>query len=302
MTTIILTVERNGERLDKFIAGNADSLTRTAAAGLIEAGYCTVNGITAAKNHKLKPGDEVILQIPAPVEVGITADDTDIGIDVVYEDSDLLVVNKPRGIVVHPAHGNETGTLVNFLLHHCGDSLSGINGEIRPGIVHRIDKNTSGLLLAAKNDFTHTRLAEQLKAHTVKREYEAIVNGIVKEAGTVDAPIGRHKVRRKEMSVNGLNARNAVTHYEVTTHYRNATHLRIRLETGRTHQIRIHLAYIGHAVMGDDVYGNGKPKWLQGQCLHASKLGFTHPRSGIYNEFRSDLPDYFIKLIKQLNP
>jgi 23S rRNA pseudouridine1911/1915/1917 synthase len=286
------------QRLDKFIADNCPELTRTAAATLTEAGNCRVNGVIAAKNHKLKPGDEVRLIIPPPVKTDILPEELEI--EIIYEDSDLLVVNKPRGMVVHPAHGHSGGTLVNFLMHHCGDSLSGINGEIRPGIVHRIDKLTSGLLLAAKNDFTHTRLAAQLKAHSVRREYQAVVSGTVKQNGVVNAPIGRHKVRRKEMAVNGLNARSAVTHYEIVQNYANAAHLRINLETGRTHQIRVHMAYIGHSVLGDEVYGSGKPKWLGGQCLHAARLGFTHPRGGEYMEFESGLPEYFVKLLGQM--
>jgi 23S rRNA pseudouridine1911/1915/1917 synthase len=302
MNEIKLTAAENGIRLDKFISDNVASLTRTAAAQNTEAGNCRVNGALAAKNHRLKAGDEVVLLIPEAVKTDILPEAPNVHIEIVHEDGDLLVVNKPRGIVVHPAHGNYTGTLVNFLLHHCGESLSGINGEIRPGIVHRIDKDTSGLLVVAKNDFAHTRLAEQLKEHTVKREYQAVVNGFVKQNGTIEAPIGRHRVRRKEMCAGGINPRDAVTHYEIIRHYRDATHLRIRLETGRTHQIRVHMAYIGHAVLGDEVYGNGKPKWLNGQCLHAGRLGFIHPRNGEYIEFESGLPDYFIKLLSQLNP
>jgi 23S rRNA pseudouridine1911/1915/1917 synthase len=287
-----------GERLDKWLAGNIENLTRTAAANLIEAGHCKVNGVVVTKNYKLKAGDEIFLEIPQAKAVGLIPEA--LPIEVIYEDNDLLVVNKPRGIVVHPAHGNESGTLVNFLMHHCGDSLSGINSEIRPGIVHRIDKNTSGLLLAAKNDFSHTRLVKQLKAREVKREYLAVVSGVVKESGTVNAPIGRHKIKRKEMAVNGINAREAVTHYDVVKNYANASVLKVRLETGRTHQIRVHMNYIGHSVLGDDIYGNGKPKWLAGQCLHAQKLGFTHPRTGEYMEFESEIPDYFKKLLGQL--
>jgi len=294
----ITLIAADSLRLDKFIAENCPELTRTAAAGLIEAGNCRVNGAVSSKNHKLKAGDEIRLTIPDPVKTDILPEE--IPLEIVYEDNDLLVVNKPRGMVVHPAHGHSGGTLVNFLMHHCGDSLSGINGEIRPGIVHRIDKLTSGLLIAAKNDFSHTRLAAQLKDHSVKREYQAVVSGNVKENGTINAPIGRHKIKRKEMSVNGLNPRDAITHYEVINNYENAAHLRINLETGRTHQIRVHMAYIGHAVLGDEVYGNGKPKWLGGQCLHAAKLGFIHPRTGEYMEFESALPDYFLKLIGQL--
>ncbi|MCL2018436.1 MAG: RluA family pseudouridine synthase [Oscillospiraceae bacterium] len=300
MNEINLIARESEIRLDKFLSESVEILTRTAAANLIEAGNCKVNDSLISKNYKIKSGDRITLKIPEAVKTDIIPEN--LPIDIVYEDNDLLVVNKPRGIVVHPAHGNTSGTLVNFLMHHCGDSLSGINGEIRPGIVHRIDKNTSGLLLAVKNDFTHTRIAAQLKEHSVKREYRAVVSGNIKtECGTIDAPIGRHKIKRKQMSVNGSNPRNAVTHYEVVKHYRKATHLRIRLETGRTHQIRTHMAYIGHPVLGDDVYGNGTPSWLCGQCLHASKLGFVHPRSGEYIELESDLPEYFLKLLKQLS-
>ncbi|MDR2559515.1 MAG: RluA family pseudouridine synthase [Oscillospiraceae bacterium] len=301
---MIYNVTETGERIDRFLSDNA-GLTRTAVAKLIEAGNCKINGVVkTAKNHKLKAGDEVSLTIPEAVEIGIIPEE--MPIEIIYEDDDLLVVNKPRGIVVHPAHGNESGTLVNFLMYHCGDSLSGINGEIRPGIVHRIDKNTSGLLLAAKNDFSHTRLAEQLKAREVIRGYQAVVSGFIRESGTVNVPIGRHKIKRKEMTVNGLNPREAITRYEVVKNYENASHLRICLETGRTHQIRVHMAYIGHPVLGDDVYCNGKSKAfvrykrLGGQCLHACKLGLIHPRTGEYMEFECGLPEYFTKLLGQL--
>jgi len=287
-----------GERLDKWVSENIEGISRSLAVCLIEAGECTVNGAKVAKNYKLKTGDVVELNIPDAKPADILPEE--IPLDIRYEDSDLLIVNKPRGMVVHPANGNLSKTLVNALMFHCGDSLSGINGEIRPGIVHRIDKNTSGLLLVAKNDFAHINLSAQLKAHSVKREYMAVVSGNVKENGTVNAPLGRHKIRRKEMAVNGLNPRNAVTHYEVVKHYSGATYLKVSLETGRTHQIRVHMAYIGHPVLGDEVYGTGKPKWLGGQCLHAGKLGFIHPRTGEYMEIESELPEYFEKLLGQL--
>jgi len=287
-----------GERLDKWLSENVDGISRSLAVSLIEAGECTINGAKVAKNYRLKIGDTVELTIPDAKPADILPEE--IPLDIRYEDSDLLIVNKPRGMVVHPACGNLSGTLVNALMYHCGDSLSGINGEIRPGIVHRIDKNTSGLLLVAKNDFAHTSLSGQLKSRSVKREYMAVVSGNVKENGTVDAPLGRHKIRRKEMAVNGLNPRNAVTHYEVVKHYDGATLLRINLETGRTHQIRVHMAYIGNSVLGDEVYGTGKPKWLEGQCLHAGKLGFIHPRTEEYMEIESELPEYFEKLLGQL--
>ncbi len=216
-----------------------------------------------------------------------------------YEDNDLLVVNKPKGMVVHPAAGHYSGTLVNALMYHCKDSLSGINGVLRPGIVHRIDRDTSGLLIVAKNDRAHTVLAEQIKAHSFTREYMAVVQGAIKEDGTVHAPIGRHRTDRKKMCVTQQNSKNAVTHYFVQQRYVKNTLLRLRLETGRTHQIRVHMAYIGHPVTGDEVYGSGEPKWLCGQCLHAKKIGFVHP-DGRYLEFDSPLPDYFLRLLKSL--
>lgn len=286
--------DETGLRVDKFLTDKL-SMTRNAVVNLINNGNCTINGIAAVKNAKLKTGDEISLFIPLPEEVSIQAED--ISLDIVYEDKELLVVNKPKGMVVHPAAGHHSGTLVNGLMFHCKDSLSGINGEIRPGIVHRIDMNTSGLLIVAKNNISHNFLADQIKEHSFTREYEAVVMGSIKDNGFVDAPIGRSKFDRKKMCVCDTNSRNAITHYEVIENYGNYTHLRLRLETGRTHQIRVHLAYIGHPVVGDDVYGNGKPKWLQGQCLHARKIGFIHPITQEYMEFTSDLPDYFIRLL-----
>lgn len=296
MEALEFTAETSGERLDKFISVKASGeLTRSGAVKLIEDGCCTVNGAAASKNYKLKAGDTVRLLIPEAVETDILPEN--IPLDIVYEDDDLLVVNKPKGMVVHPAPGHYSGTLVNALMYHCKDSLSGINGEIRPGIVHRIDRDTSGLLIVAKNDFAHRGLAEQIKAHSFTREYEAVVNGSIKEDGTVNAPIGRHKTDRKKMCVTLENSREAVTHYFVIQNFIDSTHLRLRLETGRTHQIRVHMAYIGHSVAGDEVYGNGKPKSLMGQCLHAKKIGFIHPKTGEYMEFDSELPDYFKKFL-----
>lgn len=298
--TIVLTAaqEDAGSRIDKYISDNIAILTRSAAAGLMESGSILVNGRIIAKNYKLRSGDEIRIEIPEPQPM--EARPEDIPLDVVYEDSDLLIVNKPKGMVVHPAHGNHTGTLVNALLHHCGDSLSGINGVIRPGIVHRIDKNTSGLLIVAKNDSSHLHLAEQIKAHSFTREYETVACGYFKDsAGTVDAPIGRHKTDRKKMCVTQENSRNAVTHYEVIKQFGGYAHVRLRLETGRTHQIRVHLAYIGHPVLGDEVYGKAY-KGLEGQCLHARKIGFIHPSTGEYMEFVSDLPDYFAAVLRKL--
>ena len=299
MSRFEFTAEASGDRLDKFLAeAVGESLTRTAAANHIESGAAFVNGKTAAKNYKVKAGDSIVLEIPEAAEVDILPEN--IPLDIVYEDKDLLVVNKPKGMVVHPAPGHYSGTLVNALMYHCKDSLSGINGEIRPGIVHRIDKDTSGLLMVAKNDFAHQGLAAQIKEHSFTREYECVVNGAVKEDGTVSAPIGRHKTDRKKMCVTEQNSREAVTHYKVIENLGNYTHLKCILETGRTHQIRVHMSYIGHPIAGDEVYGNGKPKWLCGQCLHAKKIGFVHPATGEYMEFDSELPDYFQKFLQSI--
>ena len=297
---VILTAspEDKGSRIDKYISDNIAELTRSAVQGLIEKGLVLAEGKAVSKNYKLRGGEEISVEIPEPEPMDAVPED--IPLDIVYEDDDLLVVNKPKGMVVHPAHGNYTGTLVNALLHHCGDSLSGINGVIRPGIVHRIDKNTSGLLIVAKNDASHLKLAEQIKVHSFTREYEAVACGYFKDTeGTVDAPIGRHKTDRKKMCVTTENSRNAVTHYSVIKQYGGYAHVRLRLETGRTHQIRVHLSYIGHPVLGDDVYG--KPyKGIEGQCLHARKIGFIHPTTGEYMEFVSDLPDYFVSILAKL--
>ncbi len=286
-------------RVDVFVAEMGE-ITRSRAAKLIEDGCVLVNGRVAAKNVKLQEGDEVVLNLPDPVSYDITPEE--IALDIVYEDDDLLVVNKPKGMVVHPAAGNYGGTLVNALMHHCGDSLSGINGVMRPGIVHRIDKNTSGLLMVAKNDTAHNGLAAQIKEHSFTREYEAVVYGNVKnDSGTVNAPIGRHSVKRKQMAVTDKGSKPATTHYTVIQRFGSFTHIRLRLETGRTHQIRVHMAYIGHPVAGDDVYGPKKViTSLSGQCLHAKKVGFIHPVTNEYMEFDSDLPEYFVKFLKGL--
>lgn len=296
MEILEFTAEEAGTRLDKFISEQTQGeITRSAAVKLIEDGNCTVNGKQVQKNYKLKAGDKATVEIPEAVDVDILPEN--IPLDIVYEDNDLLVVNKPKGMVVHPAPGHYSGTLVNALMYHCKGSLSGINGEIRPGIVHRIDKDTSGLLIVAKNDTAHKGLAAQIKEHSFTREYEAVVNGSIKEDGIVNAPIGRHKTDRKRMCVTAENSREAVTHYFVIERFTDSTHLRLRLETGRTHQIRVHMAYIGHSVAGDEVYGNGKPKSLMGQCLHAKKIGFVHPVTGEYLEFDSELPEYFEKFL-----
>ncbi len=277
-------------RLDKQIADMTE-LSRSAAVRLIEDGSVLVDGKPANKKDILKGGESVVITLfPAePTEII----PENIPLEIVYEDNDLLVVNKPKGMVVHPAAGHYSGTLVNALMYHCGDSLSGINGEIRPGIVHRIDKDTSGLLIVAKNDFAHLGLSAQIKEHSFTREYETVVTGGLKEDGTINAPIGRHKTDRKRMCVTAENSREAVTHYSITERFEGYTRLKVRLETGRTHQIRVHMAYIGHPVAGDPVYGSGKPEKLHGQCLHAGKIGFVHPRTGEYMEFTSELPDWF---------
>lgn len=285
-------------RLDVYTA-SVCGCTRSFAAHLIENGNVNVNGSPAAKNCRLKPGDAVAVILPDPEKY--TAEPENIPLDIVYEDSDLLVVNKPKGMVVHPAAGNKSGTLVNALLYHCGGGLSGINGVMRPGIIHRIDKNTSGLLLVAKNDNAHNFLSAQIKEHSLTRQYEAVVYGNIKQdEGTVNAPIGRHPVKRKQMAVTQKNSKDAVTHYKVIERFGAFTHVRLRLETGRTHQIRVHMAYIGNPVAGDDVYGPRRCiTSLGGQCLHARTLGFIHPATHTYMEFTSDLPEYFTCFLKE---
>ena len=300
MNEHILICRQSGVRLDRFLADSGLELSRSAAVGLIDNGNVTVNGKAQNKKYKLSDGDEVIICIPDPVPYEAKAEN--IPLDIIYEDEDLLVVNKPKGMVVHPAAGNYDGTLVNALLYHCGDSLSGINGVLRPGIVHRIDKDTSGLLIVAKNDHAHKLLAEQIKAHSFTREYEAIVFGNLKnDEGTVDAPIGRHPVDRKKMCITPKNSKNAVTHYQVLERLKGYTYIRCMLETGRTHQIRVHMASLGHPVSGDTVYGVKNEKVpFTGQCLHARKIGFVHPSSGEYIEFTSPLPDYFEQFLSKL--
>lgn len=289
-----------GIRIDKALSLVFEDFTRSHIQSVLSDGAVKVNSKTVGKSYKLSPGDEVVFTVPEPTI--LSAEPEDIPLDIVYEDSDLLVVNKPRGLVVHPAPGNESGTLVNALMYHCKGSLSGINGVIRPGIVHRIDKDTSGLLIVAKNDFSHEKLAMQIKDHSFKRQYRAVVHGNIKDDfGTVDAPIGRSTKDRKKMCVTDKNSRHAVTHYEVLDRFDGFTYIKVTLETGRTHQIRVHMSYIGHPVAGDPVYGpkNGVTK-LNGQCLHAGLIGFIHPRDGRYMEFESDLPDYFTAFLKSL--
>lgn len=289
-----------GERLDAFLARAVADLTRSAAQRLLEEGCVKRNGKPGKKSDRLDAGDQIDVTLPEPKAVDIQA--TDIPLDIVYEDDDVVVINKPKGLVVHPAAGHENDTLVNGLLYAMGDELSGINGELRPGIVHRIDKDTSGLLAVAKNDLAHTVLASQLKDHTMARTYDAIVCGSLKEdSGTVDAPIGRHPTDRKKMCVTERNSRNAVTHWEVVKRYRGYTHIRCHLETGRTHQIRVHMAHIGHPILGDTVYGHKKPELGQdSQCLHAGLLCFRHPRDGRPVMVMAPLPDYFTAVLEKL--
>ena len=295
-----LYADTPGERLDAFLTRSVPGLSRSAAQRLIEEGQVLRCGKPGKKNDKLKPGDPVSYEIPEPKAVDIQP--KDIPLDIVYEDEDLLVINKPKGLVVHPAAGHQDDTLVNGLLYALGDDLSGINGELRPGIVHRIDKDTSGLLAVAKNDLAHTVLASQLKDHSMARTYEAIVCGVLKEdSGTVDAPIGRHPSDRKKMCVTQRNSKPAVTHWEVIRRYRGYTHIRCKLETGRTHQIRVHMAYIGHPILGDTVYGHKKPELGQSsQCLHAGVLCFAHPRDGHPVMVFAELPQYFKDVLQKL--
>ena len=297
---MILYADLSGERTDAFLARAVPELTRSAAQRLLEEGCVLRNGKPARKNDKLNPGDEISVTVPEPKETEITP--TEMALDIVYEDEDVLVINKPKGLVVHPAAGHTDDTLVNGLLYARGDSLSGINGEMRPGIVHRIDKDTSGLLAVAKNDHAHLMLSSQLKDHTMARTYDAIVCGVLKEdSGTVDAPIGRHPTDRKKMCVTQRNSRNAVTHWEVVRRYRGYTHVRCRLETGRTHQIRVHMAYIGHPILGDTVYGHKKTELGQdSQCLHAGILCFRHPRDLHPVMVMAPLPEYFEKVLTKL--
>jgi len=303
LKTTAIRCETGGERLDVYLSETLPGLTRSAAQRLLGMGRVTINGAAVRKNHRTAPGDEYTIIQDEPEDPA--AMPQDIRLDVVYEDADVIVVNKPRGMVVHPAPGHPDGTLVNALLNHCGGSLSGIGGVRRPGIVHRIDKDTSGLVIAAKNDGAHLSLAGQLSTRTLTREYDAVVIGILNnDCGTIDAPIGRHPIDRKRQAAitgdsgpgtrQGMRSRPAVTHYQVVARYAGYTHIRCRLETGRTHQIRVHMAHIGHPVLGDMVYGRKKPEFgITGQCLHASRLKFLHPSTNAPVELLSDLPEYF---------
>jgi len=295
--TILCDTE--GVRLDAFLASRDLGLTRSALQKLLEDGMVRVDGKAVKKNYRTKAGDEIELELPEPEIPEILPED--IPLDIRYEDEDVIVLNKPKGLVVHPAPGHWSGTLVNGLMYHCRDSLSGINGVLRPGIVHRIDMDTSGLLIVAKNDFAHQALAAQLQDHTLSRVYEAIcVGGVRADSGTIDAPIGRHPVDRKKMAVTEKNSRPAVTHFEVIARYPGYTHLRLRLETGRTHQIRVHLAWRNHPVLGDPVYGRGKELGLSSQCLHARELTFLHPRTGEPVTVTCELPEYFTEILRKL--
>ena len=286
-------------RIDKFIASKLDGVTRSHIQKLIDDGCVTVDGKNVKSNHKLKIGQSIDVAMPEAKQLDVVAED--IALDIVYEDEHMLVVNKPQNMVVHPAAGNYEGTLVNALMHHCGDSLSGINGVIRPGIVHRIDKDTSGLLLVAKDDATHIGLSEQIKEHSLTRKYIALVHGNFKnDEGTVDAPIGRHPTDRKRMCITEKNSKNAVTHYRVLQRFMEYTLVECKLETGRTHQIRVHMASLGHPVMGDKTYGVKKEKYnLSGQLLHAKIVGFIHPITKEYLEFETDIPERFMKFLKK---
>ena len=294
-----ITAKESGERIDALLA--RCGYTRSAAVRMIETGRVTHGGEAVKKSERTRAGDVYLVEEPEEAAPS-AAEPQDIPLEVVYEDSDVIVVNKPRGLVVHPAPGHPDGTLVNALLYRCGDSLSGVGGELRPGIVHRLDRDTSGLIIAAKNDFSHLSLSAQLADRSLSRVYEAVVHGSFRnDSGTVDAPIGRHPTDRKRMAVTDRNSRPAVTHWEVIARYRGFTHVRCVLETGRTHQIRVHMAHIGHPLLGDMVYGAGKPeKGLEGQCLHARELKFRHPRTGEEIRLGSDLPDYFTSVLSRL--
>lgn len=297
---IEITAEESGERIDALLARLVPELTRSAAQRLLEEGLVTLGGVPVKKNRRTEPGEVYAALLPEP-ELP-EPEPQDIPLDIVYEDADVVVVNKPRGMVVHPAPGHPDGTLVNALLWHCGESLSGVGGERRPGIVHRIDKDTSGLIIAAKNDYAHLALSAQLADRSLSRVYEAVARGEFREeSGTVDAPIGRHPTERKRMAVTERGSRPAVTHWEVIARCRGWTHIRCRLETGRTHQIRVHMAYIGHPLLGDMVYGAKKPeRGLEGQCLHARELKFLHPRTGEAIHLSTELPEYFQQVLASL--
>lgn len=300
MKEIILDCDTKAARIDSWLSAEMEEYSRSYIQKLCQDGNIAVNGTQVKSNYKLKIGDKIIINVPEAEILDVLAEE--IPLDIVYEDEHIIVINKPKGMVVHPAAGNYTGTLVNALMKHCGDSLSDINGVIRPGIVHRIDKDTSGLLVVAKSNQAHERLSEKLKTHDIKREYIALVDGIIYEnSGKIDAPIGRHPVDRKKMSVNLINGRASVTHFKVLERFTEATYLELRLETGRTHQIRVHMAYIDHPIIGDQVYGRKKQKYdINGQALHAFRLQFEHPVTGEAMRFETAVPDYFQRLLSEL--
>ena len=301
MEKLFFTIEKGGERIDKYLSEQLEDMTRSHNQKLIKEYMVRVNGMAVKSNFKLSASDQIEVEIPELKEPDILPEN--IPLDILYEDQDILVVNKPKGMVVHPAPGHYTGTLVNAIMYHCKDNLSGINGVMRPGIVHRIDMDTTGSLLICKNDRAHQALAEQLKEHSITRKYHAIVHGRLKEdEGTIDKPIGRHPIDRKKMSVHCTNGREAITHYRVLKRFQQFTYIECQLETGRTHQIRVHMSSIGHPILGDQVYGPAKcPYKLQGQTLHAKVLGITHPTTGEYMEFDAPLPDYFQGLLEKMH-
>ena len=301
MEKLFFTIEKGGERIDKYLSGQLEDMTRSHIQKLIKENMVRVNGMAVKSNFKLSASDQIEVEIPELKEPDILPEN--IPLDILYEDQDILVVNKPKGMVVHPAPGHYTGTLVNAIMYHCKDNLSGINGVMRPGIVHRIDMDTTGSLLICKNDRAHQALAEQLKEHSITRKYHAIVHERLKEdEGTIDKPIGRHPIDRKKMSVHCTNGREAITHYRVLKRFQQFTYIECQLETGRTHQIRVHMSSIGHPILGDQVYGPAKcPYKLQGQTLHAKVLGITHPTTGEYMEFDAPLPDYFQGLLEKMH-
>lgn len=300
MEELHLTAAHSGERIDRFLSTDLEDLSRSYIQKLLKEGAVLVNGKAVKTSYKLNAGDEILIRIPDPEPMDILPED--IPLDILYEDEDILVINKPKGMVVHPSPGHYSHTLVNAVLYHCGGRLSGINGVLRPGIVHRIDMDTTGSLLICKNDHAHQILADELKAHHITRRYHAVVHGNLKDdAGTVNAPIGRHPVDRKKMSTKAPNGRSAVTHYRVLERFGNYTYIECELETGRTHQIRVHMSSIGHPILGDAVYGLAKcPFKLEGQTLHAKILGIVHPVTGKYMEFDAPLPEYFETLLKRL--
>ena len=292
---------QSGIRIDRYLSEMNEELSRSYIQKLLKEQKITVNGSAVKANYKVQEGDEISVAVPDIKEPDILPED--IPLDILYEDDDVLIVNKPKGMVVHPSAGHTSGTLVNAIMFHCKDNLSGINGVLRPGIVHRIDKDTTGALLVCKNDNAHRNLAEQLKEHSIRRRYRAIVAGVLKEdEGTIEAPIGRHPIDRKKMAVNYKNGKDAVTHYKVLERFGDYTYIQCELETGRTHQIRVHMASIGHPLVGDEVYGPKKCpfKGLQGQTLHARTLGIIHPTTGKYLEVNAPLPEYFIELLDRL--